>query len=112
GPRGCFCSSRRRHTRFSRDWSSDVCSSDLLCLLLPVPGSKFAPYGFQLFLRALPFPIIFQSALKFALSADARKAKSVSNGHTVLDRKSVVQGKSVELGGRPASTGQTARGAA
>src|SRR5690606_9595653 len=26
-------SSRRRHTRFSRDWSSDVCSSDLLILL-------------------------------------------------------------------------------
>src|SRR5690606_40008291 len=26
----CFSfSSRRRHTRFSRDWSSDVCSSDL-----------------------------------------------------------------------------------
>src|SRR5690606_39802725 len=23
-------SSRRRHTRFSRDWSSDVCSSDLV----------------------------------------------------------------------------------
>src|SRR6202007_1592448 len=34
-----FFSSRRRHTRFSRDWSSDVCSSDLdpvkprICLL-------------------------------------------------------------------------------
>src|SRR5690606_6267974 len=26
-----FFSSRRRHTRFSRDWSSDVCSSDLPC---------------------------------------------------------------------------------
>src|SRR6266436_9019338 len=26
---GFFCSSRRRHTRCSRDWSSDVCSSDL-----------------------------------------------------------------------------------
>src|SRR5436309_11228389 len=26
-----FFSSRRRHTRFSRDWSSDVCSSDLNC---------------------------------------------------------------------------------
>src|SRR5690606_40642244 len=26
-------SSRRRHTRFSRDWSSDVCSSDLLLSL-------------------------------------------------------------------------------
>src|SRR5947209_16244258 len=27
-----FFSSRRRHTRYWRDWSSDVCSSDL-CLL-------------------------------------------------------------------------------
>src|SRR2546429_3495942 len=26
----CFFSSRRRHTRCSRDWSSDVCSSDLI----------------------------------------------------------------------------------
>src|SRR5690606_40393868 len=26
---GFVFSSRRRHTRFSRDWSSDVCSSDL-----------------------------------------------------------------------------------
>ena len=25
----CFFASRRRHTRCSRDWSSDVCSSDL-----------------------------------------------------------------------------------
>src|SRR5690606_22406572 len=30
-PKWCFFfSSRRRHTRFSRDWSSDVCSSDLI----------------------------------------------------------------------------------
>src|SRR5690606_25496975 len=28
-PHLLFFSSRRRHTRFSRDWSSDVCSSDL-----------------------------------------------------------------------------------
>src|SRR2546429_9137296 len=27
-----FFSSRRRHTRCSRDWSSDVCSSDLIVL--------------------------------------------------------------------------------
>src|SRR3712207_3252541 len=26
-----FFSSRRRHTRYWRDWSSDVCSSDLYC---------------------------------------------------------------------------------
>src|SRR2546429_4213422 len=29
GSRCFFFSSRRRHTRCSRDWSSDVCSSDL-----------------------------------------------------------------------------------
>src|SRR5205085_6662903 len=29
-----FFSSRRRHTRFDCDWSSDVCSSDLI---LPAP---------------------------------------------------------------------------
>src|SRR5699024_11884332 len=28
-PVRCFFSSRRRHTRSKRDWSSDVCSSDL-----------------------------------------------------------------------------------
>src|SRR5215475_156663 len=33
-----FFSSRRRHTRFSRDWSSDVCSSDL-------PGMQAAHYA-------------------------------------------------------------------
>src|SRR2546430_2994781 len=27
-----FFSSRRRHTRFDCDWSSDVCSSDLSCI--------------------------------------------------------------------------------
>src|SRR5690606_40723207 len=41
-----FFSSRRRHTRFSRDWSSDVCSSDLGnpaqgLLLLPGLGRGF-----------------------------------------------------------------------
>src|SRR3989449_7198289 len=30
-----FFSSRRRHTRCSRDWSSDVCSSDLSLMYMP-----------------------------------------------------------------------------
>src|SRR5207253_5302136 len=34
-------SSRRRHTRWPRDWSSDVCSSDLKAFL-PVGDSSFA----------------------------------------------------------------------
>src|SRR5690606_39904083 len=33
-------SSRRRHTSFSRDWSSDVCSSDLV--LEPEVRNRFA----------------------------------------------------------------------
>src|SRR5256886_6204651 len=36
-PRLFFFSSRRRHTRFDCDWSSDVCSSDLAA---DIPGSK------------------------------------------------------------------------
>src|SRR4030043_92338 len=43
-----FFSSRRRHTRCSRDWSSDVCSSDLMQAdaidLLAFTGHK-ALYG-------------------------------------------------------------------
>src|SRR5690606_40949439 len=35
-------SSRRRHTRFSRDWSSDVCSSDLPFTVNP--GFSFNGY--------------------------------------------------------------------
>src|SRR5438477_6842997 len=37
GARNCACfffSSRRRHTRLTCDWSSDVCSSDLAALAL------------------------------------------------------------------------------
>src|SRR5207249_8465207 len=30
-----FFSSRRRHTRSKRDWSSDVCSSDLAITFMP-----------------------------------------------------------------------------
>src|SRR5206468_5406692 len=33
-----FFSSRRRHTRSDRDWSSDVCSSDLSSPLAPLPS--------------------------------------------------------------------------
>src|SRR5690606_39787714 len=46
-----FFSSRRRHTIFSRDWSSDVCSSDLTPAAIPPiilapplpPGALSAP---------------------------------------------------------------------
>src|SRR5699024_11494794 len=34
----CCSSSRRRHTRWKRDWSSDVCSSDLVLVRARVMG--------------------------------------------------------------------------
>src|SRR5690606_39696477 len=38
-------SSRRRHTRFSRDWSSDVCSSDLEELAFPITVRELVAMG-------------------------------------------------------------------
>src|SRR5436305_10662937 len=32
-----FFSSSRRHTRCGRDWSSDVCSSDLILIAIAIP---------------------------------------------------------------------------
>src|SRR5690606_40816495 len=51
-----FFSSRRRHTRFSRDWSSDVCSSDLLLPKNPQVSSRAwrAP---SLRRKSLPWPL-------------------------------------------------------
>src|SRR5699024_10845814 len=38
-----FFSSRRRHTRSKRDWSSDVCSSDLVQRIYGVVGDSLNP---------------------------------------------------------------------
>src|SRR5207249_9424393 len=44
-----FFSSRRRHTRSKRDWSSDVCSSDLRVLgVRPQANVRFQNRGFAL----------------------------------------------------------------
>src|SRR5271165_7328121 len=41
-----FFSSRRRHTRFSRDWSSDVCSSDLdKVMVVPIQNVETFEFG-------------------------------------------------------------------
>src|SRR2546430_4813843 len=40
-----FFSSRRRHTRFDCDWSSDVCSSDLEWQFCRTPREQFFPHG-------------------------------------------------------------------
>src|SRR5476651_2317248 len=50
-----FFSSRRRHTRYWRDWSSDVCSSDL-----STPAS-FGPFFLRMMVAAIFF---YQGAQK------------------------------------------------
>src|SRR5690606_40027529 len=47
---------RRRHTRFSRDWSSDVCSSDLGQTGLPVQMRYNMPI--EIFYTVVPFILI------------------------------------------------------
>src|SRR5438045_9129734 len=42
-----FFSSRRRHTRCLSDWSSDVCSSDLIIFELAVAGPELLDRGLR-----------------------------------------------------------------
>src|SRR5437868_15539491 len=71
---GFFFSSRRRHTRSKRDWSSDVCSSDLAPDRSRTRARRPAPR-------------------RGSNSADSAAPTATP------DRKSVVWGKSVDLGG-------------
>src|SRR5215208_8520134 len=61
-----FFSSRRRHTRWPRDWSSDVCSSDLLHVIraeaLEPAGGGQSRVGDQ----AVEIPGAFQELLRGA----------------------------------------------
>src|SRR2546429_1223113 len=55
-----FFSSRRRHTRCSRDWSSDVCSSDLI-----FQNSRLIAFDGEMVMRlALGDQIVGQLALR------------------------------------------------
>src|SRR5260370_23553397 len=52
-----FFSSRRRHTRFKCDWSSDVCSSDLIWragVVITGVGGCVAAVGFEAAKRLAP----------------------------------------------------------
>src|SRR5690606_32926655 len=63
-------SSRRRHTRFSRDWSSDVCSSDLSVYSTAYPLLKKRNWPFTIFLNTEPHD---QEKKSFATWAQVRE---------------------------------------
>src|SRR5260221_14717809 len=70
-----FFSSRRRHTRSLCDWSSDVCSSDLI-------GRASC-----------------RERVKISVADVSLKKKGFRRGLFRSDGKRVVKGKSVEFGG-------------
>src|SRR2546430_14189324 len=88
-----FFSSRRRHTRFDCDWSSDVCSSDLWTAGRRRRRDTRA--GRQ---RARDCERGLGAWCLRALAVRHTKRGLESGGKR--DRKSVVEGKSVDLGGR------------
>src|SRR5207245_7612249 len=57
-----FFSSRRRHTRCYRDWSSDVCSSDLP--RMATPSASFPPSPAAVVVVNLPDPVSPLSSLE------------------------------------------------
>src|SRR5690606_40544825 len=59
-----FFSSRRRHTRFSRDWSSDVCSSDLAGSAAYLTGRAMAR-TWQADLQLAVYIVLLAAATRF-----------------------------------------------
>src|SRR5437763_13191064 len=59
-----FFSSRRRHTRYIGDWSSDVCSSDLVSMRRPAHDAEINVVGTISVLEAareVSAPVVFTS---------------------------------------------------
>src|SRR3712207_7639906 len=81
-----FFSSRRRHTRYWRDWSSDVCSSDLQESKKECPGiavTSSEAVGTTTFCR------------------ETAEATASMAGAVTTNRKRVVVGERGDSGGRP-----------
>src|SRR5690625_5551737 len=72
----CF-SSRRRHTRWPRDWSSDVCSSDLSALaFVPLLQPEWRVPGWHW----IAFSLTVVAAGVFALPVHAAAVRRLSRG--------------------------------
>src|SRR3712207_9412347 len=92
-----FCSSRRRHTRYWRDWSSDVCSSDL--------SSSEPPHAARPAARSsatAPEASRWREAERSRCGTAGLLGGSGEGGELPTpreERESAVQGESVDLGG-------------
>src|SRR5207245_4923834 len=95
-----FFSSRRRHTRCYRDWSSDVCSSDLLDGAHAAKAAHVAD--------EIPFLLPHESAF-FKTSADHRGARQQAillYGFDHRERRGTRQGVSTKRSAEGAGAGR------
>src|SRR5207245_4764366 len=82
-----FFSSRRRHTRCYRDWSSDVCSSDLLGERPPVGHGVARALALPGHLGAKPLLIDLDASLRCQLTCELeRKTEGVVQAKNVRTR--------------------------
>src|SRR2546422_11722816 len=79
-----FFSSRRRHTRCSRDWSSDVCSSDLLDV---VAQARDAPRKFAAVTAAATELELDMREVEQIGRASCRERGEISVGAVSLKKK-------------------------
>src|SRR5438876_7166466 len=87
----CFFSSRRRHTRWTGDWSSDVCSSDLAQFRFEsytTPTTLYADPGDgrPVAIKSLPARFDASNLMTEQFFATSRDGTQIP----YLDRKSVV----------------------
>src|SRR5256885_9237680 len=96
-----FFSSTRRHTRLQGDWSSDVCSSDLLHRAV---GALHTICQDHLGSVDLQQSFSFRTSIVRKADGDANarggSKHGVRDSGITADRKSVGVGKGVDLGGR------------
>src|SRR3712207_8154649 len=93
-----FFSSRRRHTRYWRDWSSDVCSSDLDAHT--ATHSLVATPSVTANGRASAHLYPVDSSLGGPTAGESRNARQINAQESILrGRQRVVEGESGDLGG-------------
>src|SRR5699024_11628309 len=83
-----FFSSRRRHTRSKRDWSSDVCSSDLSPVAVPQEVTRAHYEHVRAVLRAeggLQLRSADVLGVRHELQADLRLVVLVPLGHEPIE---------------------------
>src|SRR5215208_3225763 len=100
-----FFSSRRRHTRWPRDWSSDVCSSDLAVdVVMPQMGVSVSEGTITKWLKREGEEIQADEAL-LEISTDKVDTEVPSPGSGVVQQIFVQEGETVDVGTRLAVIG-------